>query len=67
MLGVRRSGVTVALKDLQRRGLTAGGRGYVRILKRDGLETAANGYYGIAEAEMRRLFGDPEAPHHTIR
>ncbi len=57
MLGVRRSGVTVALQELERRGLVEGRRGVVRILDRDALEDIANGYYGSAESEMRRLFG----------
>ena len=58
MLGVRRSGVSVAMQDLERAGMIHGGRGAIRILDRDGLVEQANEYYGIAEAELRRLFGD---------
>lgn len=57
MLGVRRSGVTVALQHLKQRGLTSNTRGQVRITDRAGLETAANGYYGTSESEFVRLFG----------
>jgi CRP-like cAMP-binding protein len=56
MLGVRRPGVTVALREFERRGLIDGGRGLITILDRSALETAANGHYGIAEAEFHRLF-----------
>jgi CRP-like cAMP-binding protein len=57
MLGARRSGVTVALRTFEERGLVDATRGLITILDRDGLEETANGFYGIAEAEMRRLFG----------
>lgn len=60
MLGVRRSGVSVAMQDLERAGMIRGGRGMIAILDRQGLEEQANGYYGVAEAEMRRLFGNPD-------
>jgi CRP-like cAMP-binding protein len=56
MLGVRRPGVTVALREFERRGLIDGARGIITILDRSALETEANGYYGIAEAEFARLF-----------
>ena len=57
MLGVQRPGVTVALRDFERRGLVLGARALITILDREGLETAANGYYGSAESEFQRLFG----------
>jgi CRP-like cAMP-binding protein len=45
MLGVRRSGVTMALQELDRRGLIAHQRGSVSVLDREGLEEASNGGY----------------------
>jgi CRP-like cAMP-binding protein len=57
MLGVHRPGVTVALRDFVSRGLVEGSRGRITILDRAALELAANGFYGTAEAEGRRLFG----------
>ena len=45
MLGVRRSGVTVALQLLERRGLIAHRRGSIAILDREALEQNANGSY----------------------
>jgi CRP-like cAMP-binding protein len=57
MLGVRRPGVTVALKLLQRAGLIQAARGTITILERKGLEKISNGAYGPPEAEFKRLFG----------
>jgi CRP-like cAMP-binding protein len=56
MLGVNRPGVTVALREFERRGLIDGRRGVITILDRSALEKEANGYYGVAEAEFQRLF-----------
>ena len=56
MLGVRRPGVTSAIREFERQGFIDGGRGVITLLDRSALETAANGYYGIAEAEYKRLF-----------
>jgi len=56
MLGVRRPGVTIAIREFERCGLIEGARGVITILDRIGLEAEANGYYGIAEAEYERLF-----------
>jgi CRP-like cAMP-binding protein len=56
MLGVRRAGVSVALQHYETQGLIATGRGSVTIEDRDGLEEAANGFYGAPEAEYERLF-----------
>jgi len=55
MLGVRRSGVTVAVQVLEGRGLIRASRGSITILNRDGLRAAANGAYGFAEAHYARL------------
>lgn len=45
MLGVRRSGVTVALQELERKGLISYQRSMVTIIDRDGLEHNSNGAY----------------------
>ncbi|HKB96919.1 MAG TPA: Crp/Fnr family transcriptional regulator [Rhizomicrobium sp.] len=57
MLGARRAGVTNALSEFQRRGVLRVKRGVIGILDRGGLEEAANGSYGVPEAEYQRLFG----------
>ena len=57
MLGVRRPGVTVALKLLQRNGLIKSDRGVITIVDRKGLRQGSNGVYGVPEAEFNRLFG----------
>lgn len=54
LLGVRRHGVTVALHDLEGRGLIRANRNLVKIVDRDGLRLASNGFYGIPEAEYDR-------------
>jgi hypothetical protein len=55
MLGVRRAGVTVALAALEKRGLLLTGHGRVIVLNREGLEKVAADFYGVPEAELRRL------------
>ena len=45
MLGVRRSGVTVALQGLERTGLISHKRGKITILEREALVTNSNGTY----------------------
>jgi CRP-like cAMP-binding protein len=57
MLGARRAGVTNALTHFQRRGILNVKRGAVTIEDRGALEEAANGSYGVPEAEYHRLFG----------
>ncbi len=57
LLGVRRPGVTVALHDLEGRGLIRANRSLVRIIDREGLRAASNGFYGIPEAEYDRTIG----------
>ncbi len=49
MLGVRRSGVTVALQGLERTGLIAHRRGVITILDREALEKSSNGTYFPAQ------------------
>lgn len=57
MLGVHRSGVTVALGLLERTGFIEIRRGAIVLVDRAGLERNTDGGYGVAEAEMRRVLG----------
>ena len=59
LLSVRRQGVTVALHELEGKGLIRATRSMVRILDREGLKREANGFYGVPEAEYGRVFGAP--------
>lgn len=54
MLGVRRAGVSNALRDFVRQDLVIGSRGVITIVDREGLERIADGYYGASEAVLRR-------------
>ena len=45
MLGVRRSGVTTALHELERKGLIEHRRSFIAIIDRKGLEESSNGTY----------------------
>jgi CRP-like cAMP-binding protein len=58
MLGVRRSGVTIAIQLLEGTGAIRATRGHIVLRDRAKLEEAANGSYGVPEAEYRRLIGD---------
>lgn len=57
MLGVHRPGVTVALNELEGRGLIETRRAHVIVCDREGLLKCTNGFYGGAEKEYERLFG----------
>jgi CRP-like cAMP-binding protein len=57
MLGVQRSGVTIAMGELEHSGLIRADRGMVHILDRKTLIKATNGSYGLAEAQYEHLFG----------
>jgi CRP-like cAMP-binding protein len=57
MLGVRRSGVTEAIADLEELGVIKGRRGFVEITRRQRLRAFAGSAYGISEREYRRLIG----------
>ena len=57
MLGVRRAGVTAGLHMLERKALIRSHRARLIVLDRAGLETLADGFYGVPEAEYRRLIG----------
>jgi len=56
MLAVRRAGVTEAVHDLVSRELIEAARGEIVVHNRKGLEKIAGSYYGVPEAEYRRLF-----------
>lgn len=58
MLGVRRAGVTVGLRHLEKKGLIATKRGLVTIRDRAGLETLAASAYGVPEVEYARVFAE---------
>jgi CRP-like cAMP-binding protein len=57
MLGVRRAGVTVMLKQLESDGAIMSRRGIVSVVSRNGLEAIAGDAYGAPEAEYHRLIG----------
>jgi CRP-like cAMP-binding protein len=54
MLGVRRAGVTVALRSLARKAIIGSSRGQIVVLDRDGLKASANGTYHEPERPRRR-------------
>jgi len=55
MLASRRAGVSEGLKALAAEGLISTQRRDIKILNRKGLEKAAGSFYGVPEAEYRRL------------
>jgi CRP-like cAMP-binding protein len=57
MLAVRRPGVTEAVNALEGMHLIRATRGNIQVLDRAGLESMADGIYGQAEQEHRRLIG----------
>lgn len=57
MLGVRRTGVTLALHVLEGGGMIRSTRGLVTVLDRAKLKQTARDCYGSAQAEYDRLFG----------
>jgi CRP-like cAMP-binding protein len=57
MLGVRRPGVTVAVQELEGRGLIRANRGEIIIRDRDGLFQLADGTYSEPETVYERLIG----------
>ncbi|MEH2284518.1 MAG: Crp/Fnr family transcriptional regulator [Nostoc sp.] len=57
MLGVRRSGVTVAASTLSRAGMIAYQRGHISILNREDLEATSCECYRVIQGEFARLLG----------
>lgn len=57
MLGVRRPGVTIALRSFEDAGWISRSRGMITLLDRDALITEADGFYGAAEQELIRFYG----------
>ena len=57
MLGTRRASVTVALDGFKKRGLIETRRGGITVCDRRAIEKIAGSFYGIPEAEYRRLLG----------
>ncbi len=62
MLGVRRSGVTIAIQTLEGTGAIKGTRGHIVVRDRDKLEETANGSYGVPEAEYEKIIPRPGSP-----
>jgi hypothetical protein len=55
MLAVRRAGVTEAIHVLEKQSLIEAHRAEITILNRKGIEKIAGSFYGVPEAEYRRL------------
>jgi hypothetical protein len=60
MLGVRRAGITLAARQLQKAGFIEYDRGRMEITDRPGLESASCECYGIVRRAYDRLLGPPE-------
>ena len=58
MLGVRRSGVTVAVGELERRGLVGHGRGFVRVESAAEMRSAACGCYPLLAEEYEKFINN---------
>jgi CRP-like cAMP-binding protein len=58
MLGVRRAGVTVALHSFEQRGFITMRRGQLTLVNRAGIEQVAGSFYGMPEAELKRLMNE---------
>jgi CRP-like cAMP-binding protein len=62
MLAVRRSGVTEAIAILESEGMIRARRGLIVIRDPEALIKRAGPYYGVPEAEYRRLIDEAYAP-----
>lgn len=63
MLSVQRPGVTLAIQQLETRGLITKTRAVIHVQDRAGLRKIANGLYGIPEDEYQRLIGWQTTKH----
>ncbi|PWC27025.1 hypothetical protein CR165_19985 [Pseudoroseomonas aestuarii] len=63
MLGVRRAGVTVAARVLQKAQFIRYERGCMEVTDRPGLESASCECYGIQRRALDRLFGGSKMPY----
>ncbi|CAN5901347.1 Crp/Fnr family transcriptional regulator [soil metagenome] len=62
LLGVRRQGVTVALHELEGKGVIRGTRNLITVTDRKGLLGLSNGFYGVPEAEYDSMIRKRYAP-----
>jgi CRP-like cAMP-binding protein len=67
MLGVRRSGVTVAANTLHAAGLISQSRGHVTIADHAGLAAASCDCYGIIRRSQDRILGLYDCAHSSVR
>ena len=66
MLGVQRSGLTLAIQELEGLGMIRAKRALIQVVDREKLRAMAGDSYGFPEAEYERLIGPfrGEAPPH---
>jgi CRP-like cAMP-binding protein len=67
MVGVQRTTITQALRDLTAAGLISQGRGQIRVLNRKGLETRACECYMSLMNTLNRMIGDEAPPKPAVR
>lgn len=59
MLGVRREGVTKAMREMRTAGLIKYRRGHITVLEREGIERCACECYAVVKREYDRLLSSP--------